>query len=386
MIRLDIPNMDETIRALTAPLQHMPKECESAVSRAINRTLNAMRAEAIRIARRAYVYVPPGRLFDQLYLKKAQRGTTKACLYISGRRGISQYHFRPEPKFPGTKPPAGVSAQIRQGGTRKVYQEPSYSKPFIMKKLRGIDFGGYGVFMRKKGVNNFHKKGRKGAEGLVWKGVKMLFGASPIQSLLKKEPAADRGQGVRGFSPPSATRGQLSDRQTGRIGKNTMRSRELLLAVKEMLTEAMKEYPFPTPDGSCEDLQVFLHGLPDEQGRRTYPFICVRWVSGDINEGVDGYIGAEGRETLALVLGMYAPESQEQAGLILAELLDWTRAVLRRNRVVAKKFQLELPLKASIPDPEKQWMEYHMATVFPEYQYIIPSTPLGGTLKEHTYE
>ena len=75
-----------------------------------------------------------------------------------------------------------------------------------------------------------------------------------------------------------------------------MRSRELLLAVKEMLTEAMKEYPFPAPDGSCEDLQVFLHGLPDEQGRRTYPFICVRWVSGDINEGVDGYIGAEGRK------------------------------------------------------------------------------------------
>ena len=110
MIRLDIPNMDETIRALTASLQHMPKECEIAVSRAINRTLNAMRAEAIRIARRAYVYVPPGRLFDQLYLKKAQRGTTKACLYISGRRGISQYHFRPAPKFPGTKPPAGVSA------------------------------------------------------------------------------------------------------------------------------------------------------------------------------------------------------------------------------------------------------------------------------------
>lgn len=141
MIRLDIPNMDETIRALTAPLQHMPKECEIAVSRAINRTLNAMRAEAIRIARRAYVYVPPGRLFDQLYLKKAQRGTTKACLYISGRRGISQYHFRPEPKFPGTKPPAGVSAQIRQGGTRKVYQEPGYAKMGAnMRRLRKAIF------------------------------------------------------------------------------------------------------------------------------------------------------------------------------------------------------------------------------------------------------
>lgn len=162
-----------------------------------------------------------------------------------------------------------------------------------------------------------------------------------------------------------------------------MRSRELLLAVKELLAESMKEYPFPTPEGSCEDLQVFLHGLPDEQGRRTYPFICVRWASGGIDEGMEG---AEGRETLALVLGMYAPESQEQAGLILAELLDWTRAVLRRNRVVAKKFQLELPLKASIPDPEKQWMEYHLATIYPEYQYVIPSTSLGGTLKERSYE
>ena len=186
MIRLDIPNMDETIRSLTAPLRHLPRDCEIAVSRAVNRTLNAMRAEAIRIAKRSYVHVP-GRLFDQLYLKKARRGMTEASLYISGRRGISLYHFRPAPKFPGTRPPAGVSAQVRQGGTRKVYQQPGYSKPFIMKKLRGTDFGGYGVFIREKGVNNYRKKGRPGAEGLVWQGVKMLFGASPIQSLLKKD-------------------------------------------------------------------------------------------------------------------------------------------------------------------------------------------------------
>ena len=165
-----------------------------------------------------------------------------------------------------------------------------------------------------------------------------------------------------------------------------MRSRELLLSVRELLTEAMKDYPFPAPGGSREDLEVFIHGLPDEQGRRTYPFICVRWAGGDISEGADVYGGAEGRETLALVLGLYAPESQEQAGLILAELLDWTRAVLRRNRVVAQKFELALPLKASVPDPEKQWMEYHLATLYPEYQYVIPSTPLGGTLKEHTDE
>ncbi|MFQ9866778.1 MAG: hypothetical protein ACLRWP_06950 [Bilophila wadsworthia] len=148
--------------------------------------MNAMRAEAIRIARRAYVYVPPGRLFDQLYLKKRKGAQRRLASHFRAARHLP-VPLPPRAEVPGTKPPAGVSAQIRQGGTRKVYQEPGYSKPFIMKKLRGIDFGGYGVFMRKKGVNNFHKKGRKGAEGLVWKGVKMLFGASPIQSLLKKE-------------------------------------------------------------------------------------------------------------------------------------------------------------------------------------------------------
>ena len=91
-------------------------------------------------------------------------------------------------------------------------------------------------------------------------------------------------------------------------------------------------------------------------------------------------------ETLALVIGMFAPEGQEQAGLLLAELLDWLRAVLRRNRVVAKKFELQYPLKSSMPEPDRQWIEHHYATVYPEYQYVIPSILLGGTLKEHTYE
>lgn len=69
----------------------------------------------------------------------------------------------------------------------------------------------------------------------------------------------------------------------------------------------------------------------------------------NLDEDADG---AEGRETLALVVGMFAPEGQEQAGLILAELLDWLRAVLRRNRVVAQKFELQYPLKSSMPEPD----------------------------------
>lgn len=191
MIRIDIPNLDATVKKLSEPLRDMPKLCDQAVARAINRTLDAMRAEAIRIAKRAYVYVPPGRLFDQLYLRKAQRGALRGSLHISGERGIGLHHFRPIPKVPGTKPSGGVSALVRRGGQRKVYQTPGYSRPFIMPKLRGLDAGGFGVFERKNGMQHTQATG--------WKGFRMLFGASPIQSLQKKEnqqAVADKGGDV----------------------------------------------------------------------------------------------------------------------------------------------------------------------------------------------
>ena len=66
-----------------------------------------------------------------------------------------------------------------------------------------------------------------------------------------------------------------------------MKSKELLLSVREMLIGAMQDYPFPASDGGHGDLQVFLHGLPEDQ-RGTYPFICIRWASGGIDEGMEG--------------------------------------------------------------------------------------------------
>lgn len=176
-----------------------------------------------------------------------------------------------------------------------------------------------------------------------------------------------------------------------------MKTRSLMLAVKAMLVHALEDYPFPIPEvradvsglageavsgeapalvgkPAASDLKVFLHGLPDEQESGTYPFVCVRWVKGDINEGM-GSAGCT--ETLALIIGVHAPQSQEEAGLLLAEALDWIRAALRRNRVVNERYQLNLPLSASIPDYEKRWNEFHMATVFADYDYVIPPTPLG---------
>lgn len=187
-IRIDIPNLEAAIRELTKPLKDMPKLCEQAASLAINRALYAMRVEAIRIARREYSYVP-AQVFDQLYMNKAQKTHLEGSLYISDEVGINLYHFRPTPKLPGgNRPAAGVSAQIRRSGQRKVYQPYSgYSRPFIMAKRHGTSLDSFGVFVRKEGATTYRKKGNSAYEGRVWKGFEMLFGASPIQALEKKE-------------------------------------------------------------------------------------------------------------------------------------------------------------------------------------------------------
>jgi hypothetical protein len=84
-----------------------------------------------------------------------------------------------------------------------------------------------------------------------------------------------------------------------------------------------------------------------------------------------------GREVVGMVIGVYAPKNQEQAGLISAALLDEVRRIVWRNRLVAEKFELEPPLRAAIPPPEKRWNQYHMATVEAEYNYALPPRGLG---------
>ena len=42
-----------------------------------------------------------------------------------------------------------------------------------------------------------------------------------------------------------------------------MKSRELLLRLREVLTAELRDYPFPDPSGGMRDARVFLHGLPE---------------------------------------------------------------------------------------------------------------------------
>ena len=190
---IEIPDFDRTVREVTQTIRHLPDGCSTAIARAVNRTLDAVRGEAIRIAKETYTYTGKtvsGKVFDQIFLKKATRTDGTGRLFIGGRRGVSLWHFKAQPSKPGKRPVGGVSAQVLKQGSRHVRVRSGWSKPFIMKKKRGDDKdGGYGVFIRRDGTrysDRYTKGPRQGQR--IWKGnIEMLFGTSPIQAVGKPQ-------------------------------------------------------------------------------------------------------------------------------------------------------------------------------------------------------
>ena len=155
-------------------------------------------------------------------------------------------------------------------------------------------------------------------------------------------------------------------------------TRLLLKEISAAVREALANYPFPAPDGSWSDVRVFLHGLPQEQGA-CYPFVIVRWISGSMEEETAQVTRL--RETVGLALGVYASKTQEQAGILLAELLDCLRRSIWKGRILAGRFELEEPVKAEIPTPRTRWNEYHLATIETIWNYVWPSRGLEELTK-----
>lgn len=153
-----------------------------------------------------------------------------------------------------------------------------------------------------------------------------------------------------------------------------MKSRKLLLDLESLLTAELRSYPFPAPDGGTCDVRVFLHGLPEEMGEECFPFVIIRWTEGRLEDTETQTLGLE---TVGFVLGVYAPDDQRQAGIITAELLDAVRQILWRNRLLARMFDLQPPLRSGIPSPKEKWNQYHMATVEATWNYVLPPRGMG---------
>ena len=96
IIKIESSDLEQTIRAMTQGLQHLPGECSAAVARAVNRTLDAVRADAVRIGQEKYTAKAES-LRKKSRIRRATRAKPTGVLELRGRRGLSLIHFRPQP-------------------------------------------------------------------------------------------------------------------------------------------------------------------------------------------------------------------------------------------------------------------------------------------------
>lgn len=159
-----------------------------------------------------------------------------------------------------------------------------------------------------------------------------------------------------------------------------MRSRELLLALEEVFKKELGDYLFPSTLGADQPVRIFLHSWPQEQDEDVFPSIVIRWAGSEMEEVEQE---ASIVETIAIAIGVYAPDNQRQAGILLAELNDAVMQILHRyqNRVVAGRFQREWAIESEQPSPERKWSEYHAATIVTKWHYNVPITPLDFSTK-----
>lgn len=148
-------------------------------------------------------------------------------------------------------------------------------------------------------------------------------------------------------------------------------SRVLMTELASFLRDTVRNYPFPDPSGSWLDCRIFVHGLPEQLEDGVYPFVLVRWMGGEVSSEPDGRTLV--KDNVGLFLGVYAPRSQAEAGLLCAELMDCLRRALWKERVLARRFELLEHLTASIPDMRQRLHQYHMATIETVWNYVWPA-------------
>lgn len=149
----------------------------------------------------------------------------------------------------------------------------------------------------------------------------------------------------------------------------------LLQELEAFLAHSLKGYPFPAPSGGWLDCKIFQYGLPEGQEEKTYPFVIIRWLEGEITSQEDQITIL--RDTVMLALGVYNPGNPRHTAILLAELTDALRRCLWQKRVLASRFELAEPLRCQIVEPQRQQHRFHLASMETVWNYVWPSNALA---------
>lgn len=162
-----------------------------------------------------------------------------------------------------------------------------------------------------------------------------------------------------------------------------MRIHTLLLDLKAFLDATLAEISLPDPvtgQNALGKAMCFFGNVPDTNAAdlsSRFPFVVIRWLEGESDE--------EGKnlETVALILGVFAPEGPGEAELVTAMLADHLRRKLMENRLLANMFELQLPLSSSKPDPEKRQHQYHYAIITTRWDHRTPRRTIPSEGEPH---
>lgn len=140
-VEVKLEGLEKETQKIFREFTELPKKTELAQARAINRTLQALQGEAVKIASAEYT-AKSANLKKRVKINKATASRVFGLLEITDKPGIGLIHFAPRPagviSWKGIAPKNRkkvVSNQIKRNGSRKVYREKG--TPFAAEAANG---------------------------------------------------------------------------------------------------------------------------------------------------------------------------------------------------------------------------------------------------------
>lgn len=140
-IEIKLDGLDGEMKKISREFTELPKKMELAKARAINRTLQSLQGEAVKIATAEYT-AKSANLKRRIKINKATAGRVFGLLEITDKPGIGLINFAPRPagviSWKGVAPQNRkkvVSNKIKRNGARKVYREKG--TPFTAEVANG---------------------------------------------------------------------------------------------------------------------------------------------------------------------------------------------------------------------------------------------------------
>ncbi len=198
--KIELGKSAEEAYELGRKMRILPQDTRGAISRAINRTLEMIKTEGVRIARDRYT-AKNADISKHTRILKSNKETLQGHVFFSGKKGVPLGDFKATPKInpnwkgvkpKDRKPKLGVSVQIKStqaGGTFKTRRAPNGEKLFWAWKsgyLRLVyrEKGTRSPALRERGRSKTADEDKINQEETT---TINLYGPSPIQALMSKE-------------------------------------------------------------------------------------------------------------------------------------------------------------------------------------------------------